>query len=272
MKSLAVMTLKGGAGKTTTALCLAVGLARRGHRVLAIDADPQSNMTMTLLDGDPAHPPTLGHVLLDQADVEDAIRPTRVKGLDVLPSDAQLADAALLLSDVMGREKRMRNALEAIADSYDYAVVDSAPQMSLVSVNVLNAVEGVIVPVDAGVYSVSGLGRLQETVEQVRRYLDNPGLHIAGLVMTRTHNNRATKDIEAQLREAFGPLLYKSTIPHSVRVEEAHARHRTVLEFSPTSAPAKAYETLLTEILTHGEQQQPRRSRNRRRTDPADAA
>jgi chromosome partitioning protein len=141
LKSLAVMTMKGGSGKTTTALCLAVGLARRGHRVLAVDGDPQSNCSMTLLDGAPADPPTLGHVLLDQSDVEDAIRPTRVPGLDVLPSDAQLADAALLLSDGMGREKRMRAALEAVAARYDFAVVDSAPQMSLVSVNILNAVD-----------------------------------------------------------------------------------------------------------------------------------
>ena len=150
MRSLAVMTLKGGAAKTTTALCLAVGLAQRGRRVLAVDGDPQSNASMTLLDGEPAPPPTLGHVLLDQAEVGDAIRRTRVLGLDLLPADPQLADAALLLSDVMGREKRLRSALAAVAGGYDFAVVDAAPQMSLVSVNILNAVDGLIVPVDAG--------------------------------------------------------------------------------------------------------------------------
>src|SRR4051812_24059141 len=136
---MAVITLKGGAGKTTTALCLAVGLARRGYRTLAVGGDSQANASMTLPDGGTPPTPTLGHVLLDQGDVGDAIRPTRVPGLDVLPSDAQLADAALLLSDQMGREKRLRSALESVAGGYDFAVIDSAPQMSLVTVNILNA-------------------------------------------------------------------------------------------------------------------------------------
>src|SRR5262249_14732828 len=122
-----------------------------------------------------------------------------------------------------------------------------------------------------GLYSVAGLGRLQETVEQGRRYLDNPGLAIAGLVLTRTHNNRATRDIAAQLREAFGPLVYKATIPHSERVEESQRRRRTVLEVRPTSAPAKAYEALITEILSDGKQRQGR-SRPQRGADPSHAA
>jgi chromosome partitioning protein len=121
-------------------------------------------------------------------------------------------------------------------------------------INTLAAVSGLVVPCDAGLYSVAGLGRLQETVEQVRKYLDNPTLRIAGLVLTRTHANRATKDIERQLREAFGPLVHAATIPHSVRVEEAHARHRTVLEFAPSSTPAKAYDALTMEVLDDGRQ------------------
>jgi chromosome partitioning protein len=271
MRSLAVVNLKGGSGKTTTALALAVGLARRGHRVLVADSDPQSNATMTLLDGATAEPPTLGHVLLDRAEAREAIRPTRVDGLHLLPADAQLADAALLLADQMGRERRLRNALHLVADDYDFVVVDSAPQLSLVTINVLNFAAELIVPVDPGLYSIAGLGRLQETVEQVRRHLDNPGLRIAGLLLTRTHNNKATRDIADQLRSAFGPLVYRAMIPHSVRVEEAHARHRTILEFAPTSAPAKAYEAFIEEILAHGKQSQ-RRATPRPGPDPADAA
>jgi chromosome partitioning protein len=109
-----------------------------------------------------------------------------------------------------------------------------------------------LVPVDAGLYSLAGLGKLQETVDQVRRYLDNPGLKIGGLVLTRVHRNKATDDIETQLRAAFGELVHRSTIPHSVRVEEAHARNRTVIEFAPKSTPSTAYLALLTEILDHG--------------------
>jgi chromosome partitioning protein len=253
MKSLAVVNLKGGSGKTTTALCLAVGLSRRGRRVLLIDADPQANASMTMLDGQPVEPPTLAHVLLDQADVEDAIRPTRLDRVDVLPADASLADAALMLADEMGRERRLREAMRSVEGRYDVVIADAAPQLNLVGINLLNYVEGLIVPVDAGVYSLAGLGRLQESVGQVRRFLDNKALRIAGLVLTRTHANRATKDIAGQLREAYGDLVYQTTIPHSVRVEEAHARNLTVLEFSPRSAPALAYNHLVTEVLSHGE-------------------
>lgn len=271
MRSFAVVNLKGGSGKTTTALCLAAGLAKRGRRVLLADADPQANATMTLLDGEAVDGPTLGHVLLDQADAEEAIRPTRLGHLDVLPADSSLADAALLLADQLGRERRLRPVLGDLAGDYDFVLVDAAPQMSLVSINVLNAVDSLVVPVDAGLYSIAGLGKLQETVEQVRKYLDNPTLDIAGLVLTRTHRNKATADIEAQLRAAFGRLVYRTTIPHSVRVEEAHARHRTVLEFSPKSAPAAAYEALIDEVLSHGQHDQPSRdSLDRLDADPAD--
>lgn len=269
MRSIAVMNLKGGSGKTCTALCLAAGLAQRKRRVLLIDADPQSNATMTLLDGRPAESPALGHVLLDQASAAEAIRPTRLGRVDILPADGQLADAALMLADQIGREHRLRAALRAIEDRYAFVLIDSAPQLNLVSINTLAYVREVLVPVDAGLYSVAGLTRLQEAVGQVRKYLDNPALHISGLVVTRAHHNRATKDIEAQLRELFGPLVHQAVIPHSVRVEEAVARHRTVLEFAPKSPPALAYLGLVKEILGHGESA--RNPEHRVGPDPADS-
>jgi chromosome partitioning protein len=218
-------------------------------------ADPQANASLTLLDGQGAEPPTLGNVLVDRVPVAEAIRPTRIPGLDVLPADARLADAALLLANLVGREHRFLAAVEDLGDRYDALVVDCPPQMSLVPVNVLVAVEELVVPVDAGVYSVAGLAQLQQTVEDVRRYLKNEALRVAGLLLTRTNNNKATKDIVGQLRGAFGPLVYRATVPHSVRVEEAHARNLTVLEFAPTSAPARAYADLLTEVLDDGREQ-----------------
>ena len=270
MRTIAVINAKGGSAKTTTALCLAVGLAGRGRRTLLVDADAQGNASMTMLDGAAADPPTLGDVLLDRATADEAIRPTRVDGLDVLPADAGLADAALLLADRIGREHRLRGALGGLDGRYDAVVIDCPPQTSLVVVNVLAAVAELVVPVDAGIYSVAGLGQLQGTVDQVRRYLGNPALRIAGLLLTRTHNNKATRDIAAQMRAAFGPLVYAASIPHSVRVEEAHARNRTVIEFDPKSAPARAYVAFIDEVIGHGPSAEGNHAAVR--TDPAHAA
>lgn len=253
MRMLAVINAKGGSAKSTTALCLAVGLARRGRRCLLVDADSQANASMTMLDGAAVDPPTLGNVLLDQAEIDEAVRSTRVKGLDVLPADAQLADVALLLADGLGREHRLRNALERMEEAYDFVVVDCPPQTSLVVVNVLAAVSELVVPLDAGVYSVAGLNALQNTIAQVRKHLGNRSLHIAGILLTRTHNNKATRDLAEQIRAAFGSLVYQSAIPHSVRVEEAHARNRSIIEFDPKSAPARAYESFIDEVIRNGQ-------------------
>jgi chromosome partitioning protein len=122
-----------------------------------------------------------------------------------------------------------------------------------VKIDLLRYARELLVPVNAGLYAVAGLGRLQETVDQVKRYLDNRELRISGSVLTRAHNNRATKDIEAQFRTVFGPLVHQAVIPHSGRVEEAHARHRAVLEFAPRSTLALAYDRLITQVLGHGE-------------------
>jgi chromosome partitioning protein len=255
MRRIAVMNSKGGSGKTTTAISLAVGMARRRLRVLLVDADSQGNASLTMLDGSMVEPPTLGNVLLGQVEPEEAIRPTRVEGLEILPADARLADAALMLADAMGREHRFRRAMDRLDGRYDAVVVDCPPALSLVSVNVLAGVGELIVPVDAGVYALSGLGQLSQSVEDVRRYLGNSALRIAGLLLTRTHNNRATRDVGDQLRAAYGELVYRASIPHSVRVEESHARNLTVLEHAPTSAPALAYDALLSEVLGDGSEQ-----------------
>jgi chromosome partitioning protein len=268
VRSIAVVNLKGGSGKTTTALCLAVGLAGRlpkRKRLLLIDGDPQANATMTMLDGKPAEGPTLGEILLAEAGAGEAIRPTRIPRIDIIPAEASLADCTLTLADQIGRERRLRNALREIEGDYEAIVIDAPPQLNLISINILQAVEELVVPVDAGVYSIAGLGRLRDTVEQVRKHLDHADLHIIGLVLARVLRNKATKDLERQLREAFGDLVYQTVIPHSVRVEEAHARHRTILEWAPKSPPALAYERLVTEVLKHG-----RSKRNAVGADPID--
>jgi chromosome partitioning protein len=255
MRTIAVVNLKGGSGKTTTALSLAVGMARhlpKRKRLLMIDGDSQANASFTMLDGQAAAAPTLGEVLLDEVKITDAIRASRVDRIDILPSDSELADDQVWLADQIGREQRLATALKTVEKVYDLVVIDAPPQLSLVSVNILRAVTELIVPVDAGIYSAMGLSRLQETVEKVRRHLAHPDLAIIGLVVTRAMPNRATKDLVAQLRKTYGALVYGTVIPYSAKVEEAHARNRTVLEYAPTSPAAVAFEALIKEVMNHG--------------------
>jgi len=271
MRSIAVVNHKGGVGKTTVSLALAVGLAerlRKGKRILFIDGDSQGNATTTLLDGKAPVKPTLTQVLLDDADVIDAVRPSRHPRIDILPADSSLADCTVWLADQIGREQRLSTALQAVGDAYDLVIIDSPPAMSLVSVNILHAVSELVVPVDAGIYSVMGLGRITETVEKVRKHLAHPELAIIGLVITRAMRNRATRELEAQLREAHGKLVYASVIPYSTHVELAAAHHRTVLEFAPRSPAAVAFESLITEVVRHG-RKRGHAARSRRVNDAA---
>ncbi len=255
MRTIAVLNWKGGSGKSTTALALSVGLAGRlpKGRVLLVDNDPQANASLIMLDGQAPDEPTLTDVLMDEASAVDAIRSTRVGGLDILPADSRLADCTVNLADELGRERRLRVALRSVEKSYAFCVVDAPPQLSLLTVNILQAVSEVLVPIDPGLFAVAGLGRLQETVERVRHHLEHPELAIIGLLMTRATQSSVAKGLLEQLREVYGKLVYKAVIPNAVCVEEAHASYRTVMEWAPKSVVAKAYGELVSEVLKHGQ-------------------
>jgi chromosome partitioning protein len=207
--------------------------------------------------------------LLEEASAEDAIRPTRLNGLDVLPADGRLADCTMLLAAELGKERRLRLALGSLEDSYAICIVDASPALTLLSVNVLQAVNEVIVPLDPGVFSISGLGRLQETVDRVRHYLEHPELAIVGLLLTRFVNTKASRDLQAQLREVHGSLVFSAVIPATVRVEEAHSRNLTIMEWAPESPVAKAYGALTLEVLKHGQFKNRHARKRRSRHDAA---
>ena len=257
MRTIACLNWKGGSGKTTTALALAVGLAERltnRQRVLLVDDDPQANATLIMSDRADAEAPTLTDVLLEDAEAADAITPTRIPCLDLCPGDGRLADLTKLLADseAMGRERRLRIALKSIENDYAFCVVDSPAQLSILSVNILQAVSEVLVPIDPGLFAIAGLGRLTETVERVRHYLEHPELAIIGLLMTKATKSKVSMELLKQLREEYGALVYRSVIPASAAVEEAHANYRTIMEWAPRSPVAKAYGDLVTEVMNHG--------------------
>ena len=261
MRRIAVLNLKGGSSKTTTALSLAVGMAllqekkKPPKRILLVDADPSANASFTILDGRGAPAPTLAHVLLGDAEPSEAIRPTRIPLLNVLPAAGILGTAIPQLELTMGKEQRLSSALRKVEDDYDACIVDSPPSLSLLTTNVLRAVTDVVVPCDSSIYSVSGLSRLQETIIEVRKFLDHDPLHIIGMVLTKVvTGNPAAKTTEKKLRELFGQLVFRTVVPYDPAVENALNSHRSVLEFAPQSEAAKAYNKLIMEILNHGKQ------------------
>jgi chromosome partitioning protein len=252
VRKIAVTNLKGGSSKTTTATALAVGLARRGRRTLLVDADSQGNASWTLLGGQGASPPTLATVLTRGCAAEDAVRPTAVDGLDLLPADASLGGVAVRLAQEIARDTRLRSALAPLEGRYEYVLFDTAPTFTTVTANVLVAAAEVLVPLDPGVYAVLGLVELENIVAEVRDAY-NPGLHVAGLLLTKTARNKVCADVEAELRKRYGPLVYRVTVPASVKFEEAATRGTTVLDHAPKSPGAVAYTALVEEVVRHGQ-------------------
>lgn len=253
MRSIAWLSEKGGTGKTTSAVNSAAGLAKAGHRVLLVDVDPQANASMVLLKGESAGALTLAHVLMSEADPTAAIRPTDTPNLDLLPAETLLADANVTLAGELGRERRLRLAMAKVEDRYDYVILDTSPQRSLLTVNVLNYVGEVLCPVDPGIFSLAGLGKLQEAIAEVTKYLDNPTLRLGGLVMTRTARDNLSRDVDQKLREMYGALVFATTIPTSAKIGEAHARFLSVLDYAPKSSGAVAYANLVTEMIHRGQ-------------------
>ena len=249
MRRIAWLSEKGGAGKSTSAINSAVGLAKLGHRTLLVDLDPQGNASMVMMQGRGVEPPTIADLLLGQAEADEAIRKTDVPNLDIIPADATLADANLTLAGELGRERRLRVALEPVEDDYRFVILDTPPTRSLLTINAMTYAHEVLVPVDPGLFSLAGLGQIGRAVDEVRRYLDNRAVRIAGVLLTRTAANNVSRDVEKQVRDAFGPLVFATTIPSSTKIEEAHSRFMSVLDHAPRSPGAKAYSALVGEII-----------------------
>lgn len=271
MRSIAFCSIKGGSGRSTTTLNVAAGLARSGATVLVLDLDPQGNASHVLLGGAPTRPPTIAEVLLGDATAESAIVPTGWKGVSVIPSDATLADATATLTNEVGRERRLRIAMERVGGRFDYVLVDTSPTRSIVSTNVLNYVQEIVVPVTPGVFAMLGLPQLQSDVETVARYLENDAVRITGIVLTQVEKNNLHADCEKQLRDAFGPLVMATTIPSSVKVGEAHARCVSVMDYAPKSPASIAY-VKLTEEIANGHGKKDGSATNRRNSRAHDSA
>jgi chromosome partitioning protein len=251
VRKLVIAALKGGTAKSTTATALAVGLALRGKKTLVVDADQQGNASWILSGGKSPDGATLAEVLTRQASAQEAIRSTEVPGLDLLPSDVSLGAVNVTLASEAGRDARLRSSLDSIEGGYDFVVTDTGPSVTTLWLNALVYSDEVIAPIDVGVFSVLGLVELEGAIGELRSAY-NPRLRLTGLILAKVQRSNFAKDVESQLRERFGPIVFKPTIPLSIKFDEAHSRGLTITQYAPDSPGALAYSEIVGEIINGG--------------------
>ena len=246
MKTIAIINQKGGVGKTTTAAELGAGLVREGAKVLFIDLDPQGNLTYTL-DGQRAAADVM-QVLTGQTSAADAITPIK-ENTSLLAAGKNLMGADTQITAV-GKEYKLKEALEGLS-GFDYAIIDTPPTAGILTVNALTASDTCLIPLQADIYSLSGLSQLYDTIKTIKRYCNN-ALTISGLLLTR-YNGRAviSKDLAAVLEEnaqAIGTRLFNTKIRECTAIKEAQIMRTSIFDYAPKSNGAADYTALLQEL------------------------
>jgi chromosome partitioning protein len=248
-KVIAFANQKGGVAKTTTALNLAVAFKESGHRVLAVDMDPQGNLTMSQgVDPDKVEK-SMFDVLVHRIPIRDVIVEREI---DVAVASIDLAGAEIAMSTQIGRERSLEKALAEVKCDYDFVCIDTPPSLGLLTINALTASNKVIVPVQCEYLSMRGLVQLQNTLEMIKENL-NPGVEIEGILPTMLDSRTVhAKEAVEILEENFGDLVFKSRIRKAVKFAEAPVRGASVLKYDPKGNAASYYRELAEEVLTDG--------------------
>ena len=242
---VAFFNQKGGTAKTTSTLNVAAALAERGHQVLAVDLDPQASLTMALGIDVRRLELSVYDLLADEdLPLVEAISFTRIQGLDLIPSHPDLAAAELELLNALERERRLDDKFQAARDlPFDFVLIDSPPALNILSINILVAVDAIVIPIEPHPLSLMVLQRLFETLQRIRRL--NRRIEIIGFLPTKVHHSsRLASDMIATLQEQFPDIPLLPSVPLSVKGAESIAEHTSILQYMPRSALSMAYRSV----------------------------
>lgn len=252
-KIVSIANQKGGVGKTTTSINLSTILAKKGKKILMIDADPQGNASSGVgMDRDIEE--SVYDILINDTEISDVVKKTNIKNLFICPSNINLAGAEVELVSVMSREYRLKEKLDLVKDSYDYVIIDCPPSLGLITLNAFTASDSVLIPIQCEYYALEGLGQLINTINLVKKHL-NKSIDIEGALLTmydiRTNlSNQVVKEV----KRYFNDKVYKNVIPRNVKLSEAPSYGMPITIYDPKSKGAKSYEKFVKEFLKENEE------------------